>query len=280
MKTNFFKAVAISAIAVLCGQTANAQNNEIINADTTQVGQQVSNQKVGQTTRPATVRVKKVVKTAAREDSVIYKNGTSEVYADQAVAQMSDETLDGILSGDIKAVKRTNKNYDGELRRAGYIGAVGGAVFGDTTDPMVGLMVGYRTWNWDFAFSGYWSQGHLPANSDEPGERYNSMYFYLDAVWKALHTSNGYWSFGPGLGAGYGMQKTNDLDLGGSTNSGVTGRAFLAMSYQATRHLTLGLKAGAMLKVLVDHAENGTEWQEISKNTIKPFVAAEVKINF
>jgi len=275
--TNFFKALLFGA-AVLCTGGAYAQN-EIVNADTVKVAQQVSNQK-GQTTRRATVRVKKVVKTAAREDSVIYKGGNVEVYEDQAVTSMTDATLDGILDGSINAVKRTNRNYDGELRRGGYLGAAGGAIFGDDVDPMVGAMVGYRTWNFDFSLSGYWSQGHMPDHADEPGKRYNSVYFYLDAVWKALHTSNGYWSFGPGAGVGYGMQKTNDLDLGGSTNSGVTGRAFLAANWQATSHLTLGLKAGAMLKVLVDKAENGTEWQQVNKNTIKPFIAAEVKVNF
>lgn len=275
MEKNFFRAVAVMAIAVLCGSAANAQN-EIVNEDSTAVETQVINQKKG----AKVTRVKKVVKTAAREDSVIYKNGTSEVYTDQAVAQMSDETLDGILSGDIKAVKRTNKNYDGELRRRAYIGVAGGCIFGDQVDPMVGAMVGYMTWNFDFSLSGYWTQAHMPDHADNPGERENAMYFYLDATWKGLHTSNGYFWIGPGLGVGYGHQKTNDLDNGGSTNSGVTGRAFLAANWQATRHLTLGLKAGAMLKVLVDHAENGTEWQEISKNTIKPFIAAEVKVNF
>jgi hypothetical protein len=281
MEAKFFFKALLCGVAVLFATSATAQNENVNANDSTVVGQEQVSNKKGQTTRPA--RVKKVVKVkngAVREDSVIYKGGQTEVYSDQAVTSMTDAILDGILDGSINAVKRSNKNYDGQLRRCGYVGAVGGAIFGDDVDPMAGLMVGYRTWNFDFSLSGYWSQGHLPQHSDEPGARYNSVYFYLDATWKALHTSNGYWSFGPGAGLGYGAQKTNDLDLGGSTNSGVTGRAFLAMSYQATRHLTLGLKAGAMLKVLVDKAENGTEWQEISKNTIKPFIAAEIKVNF
>ena len=278
MKSNFFKAL-LCGVAVLCGSAANAQN-ESVNVDSTVVGQQVINQK-GQTIRPA--RVKKVVKVkngAVRKDSVVFKGGATEVYADRQLGSLSLDEMRAINSGEVKAIKRTNKNYDGQLRRGGYLGAAGGAIFGDQVDPLAGLMVGYRTWNWDFSLSGFWTQGHLPDHADQPGKAYNSVYFYLDAVWKALHTSNGYWSFGPGLGAGYGMQKTNELENGGSTNSGVTGRAFLAMSYQATRHLTLGVKAGAMLKVLVDHAQEGTEWQEISKNTIKPFIEAEVKVNF
>lgn len=275
MKTNFFKAL-LCGVAVLCTGGAYAQN-EIVNEDSTatavpQVINKISGAKI--------TRVRKVIKTAAREDSVIFKGGKTEVYANRALSSLSLAELRSINEGETKAIKRTNKNYDGQLRRCGYVGATGGAIFGNNVDPMAGLMVGYRTWNWDFSLSGFWTQGHLPDHADQPGASYNSAYFYLDATWKALHTSNGYWSFGPGLGAGYGMQKTNELENGGSTNSGVTGRAFLAANWQATRHLTLGLKAGAMLKVLVDHAENGTEWQEISKNTIKPFIAAEVKVNF
>jgi len=260
---------------VLFATSATAQN-ESVNGDTATTAPQVINQLKG----AKITRVRKVIKTATKADSVIYKNGQTEVYADRTLGSLSLAELRAINNGETKAIKRTNRNYDGQLRRCGYLGAVGGCIFGDTTDPMAGLMAGYRTWNWDFSLTGFWTQGHLPQHSDQPGARYNSVYFYLDATWKALHTSNGYWSFGPGLGAGYGLQKTNDLNLGGSTNSGVTGRAFLAANWQATRHLTLGLKAGAMLKVLVDKAENGTEWQQVNKNTIKPFIAAEVKVNF
>jgi hypothetical protein len=276
MKTNFFRATAM-AVAVLFAGGVAAQNNESINADTTTVGaQQVSNQK-GQTT-PRVIRVKKVIKTATKADSVVYKNGATEVYTDQAVTSMTDATLDGILSGDIKAVKKTNRNYDGQLRRRAYIGFTGGAIFGDNVDPLAGATVGYDTWNFDFSFSGFWSQGHLPDHADEPGERYDAIYFYLDGTWKALHTSNGYFWVGPGAGLGYGHQKTNDLNNGGSTNSGVTGRAFLAIGYQVTRNLTLKAKAGALLKVEVDHAQNNTEWQDM-KN-IKPFVEIGAAWNF
>jgi hypothetical protein len=266
---NFFKAVAVMAIAVLCTGGAYAQNESINGSDTTRVAKnQVINKKAG----AKVTRVRKVVKTAAREDSVIYKGGQTEVYQDRQLGSLSLAELRAINAGETKAVKRANKNYDGQLRRYGYVGLAGGIIGFDPVDPMAGAMVGYRTWNFDFSLTGFWTNGRLPQHSDQPGAAYNSVYFYLDGVWRALHTSNGYWAFGPGVGIGYGSQKTNWLNTGGSTNSGVTGRAFLVASYQATNHLSLQVKAGALLKVSVNYAVDGTEWQEISKNTIKPFI--------
>jgi len=271
MKSNFFKAV-LFGLAVLCGPAA-AQNSESINADSTKVEQQVSNQK-GQTTRPATERVKKVIKVkngAVREDSVVFKGGATEVYQDRALGSLSLAELRAINAGETKAVKRFNRNYDGQLRRGGYVGLPVAVFFGENVDPMVGVEIGYHTRNWDFSLPLYWTPGHLPTNSDQPGANFNAFYCYLNMTWKALHTSNGYWSFGPGGSIGYGVQKTNNLNTGGSTNAGVTGRLFLAASWQATNHFVISLRAGAMNKVVVDHAINGTEWQQFNKNTIKPF---------
>ena len=266
MKSNFFKAAAI-AVAVLFATSATAQN-EIVNGDTATTAPQVINKING----AKITRVRKVIKTAAREDSVIFKGGKTEVYANRALGSLSLDELRAINAGETKAVKRTNKNYDGQLRRYGYVGLAGGIIGFDPVDPMAGAMVGYRTWNFDFSLTGFWTNGRLAGNSDEPGAAYNAFYVYLDGVWRALHTSNGYWAFGPGVGIGYGSQKTNWLNTGGSTNSGVTGRGFLVASYQATNHLSLQVKAGAMLKVSVNHAVDGTEWQQINKNTIKPFI--------
>jgi len=251
------------AISLLCASGVHAENERINASDSVSAGrEQVL------TKRPVR-RVQTIRTNGVREDYVEFRNGAIEVYQDRRLGDLTLEEMKAINSGETKAVKTQNKNYDGRIRRRAYAGVYGGFNGWETIDPQIGLGLGWETKHWDFCLSGYWTQGHLPSKADDPGKAFSAPYFFFDATAKLAQRSNGYLWFGLGGGAGAGYHRTNDLSAGGSENYGLSYRGFFAAGWQISEHFALKLQAGGLLKVYVERAQNTTEWQDM-KN-IQPY---------
>lgn len=273
MEKNFFRAVAVMAIAVLCGSAANAQNNESTNVDSTVVGQQVINQKGAKVTYR---RIKTIKKTVAGADSVIFKNGATEVYADRAIGSMTDEELESIVEGRTKAYNTFNRKYDDTPRRNVYIAPTGGVLDFADVSPMYGVKLGWETKHVDVAFTALFTSGSLPAAAAESG-RFNGQYYLGSVAWKAIRTKNTYFWAGPKLMAGYGSHQTNSESVDNSRNEGVTYGAGIECRYRLNRWLSIGAEAGAMNKVYVEPANDNTEWQKM--DNFKPYGLVTVAVS-
>jgi hypothetical protein len=261
------------AVAVLFAGGVAAQNNESINADTTTVGaQQVSNQiKKGVTRRIKTIR-----KTAEGNDSVIFRSGATEVYADRSITSLSDHELEDIVEGRTKAYNLFNRKYDDTPRRNVYIAPTGGIFDLDEVAPLLGGRVGWETKHVDVSFSALFTSGKLPAAAAESGH-FKGQYYLVSAAWKAIRTKNTYFWCGPKVMVGYGSHQTNSESVDNSRNEGVTYGAGIECRYRLNRWLSIGAEAGAMNKVYVEPATNGTEWQKM--DNFKPYALLSFGVN-
>jgi hypothetical protein len=273
MKTNFFKAL-LCGVAVLFAGSIQAQN-EIINADTTTVGaQQVSNQKAG--AKVTHRRIKTIRKTAEGADSVIFRSGATEVYADKVITSMTDQELENIVEGRTNAYNLFNHKYDDTPRRNVYAAAVGGIFDFTDVSPLIGGKVGLETMHVDVAFMALFTSSSLPAAAAEAG-RFNAQYYLGSITWKALRTKNTYFWVGPKGFAGYGSHQTNSESVDNSRNEGVTYGGGIECRYRLTRWLSIDAEVGALNKVYVGPATNGTKWQKM--NNFKPYALLSFGIN-
>jgi hypothetical protein len=250
----------------------NAQNSESDNADTTSVGaQQVINKKA-----KVTRRMKTIIKTAEGADSVVFRNGTSEVYVDRIITEMTDHELEDIVDGRTKAYNAFNRKYDDTPRRNVYIAAVGGILDFADVYPLFGGKLGWETKHVDVSFSALFTSGKLPAAAAESGH-FKGQYYLVSAAWKAIRTKNTYFWCGPKVMVGYGSHQTNSESVDNSRNEGVTYGGAVECRYRLNRWLSIGAEAGAMNKVYVEPATNGTEWQKM--DNFKPYALLSFGVN-
>lgn len=189
-------------------------------------------------------------------------NAAGEVKTDtvvwdrQSTKEISFETKEAVLRGEVRMFDPHHKNYDGYFRHKVQATVLGGGLISSGNfSPVLTGRLGYESCHFLFELQGSLSRSKYTETAEESG-KYTSFAVQFNTGWKFLQDRRSR-HFLAILGTvGYGYQRTDGDDTEArSRNYGLIAGGMLRGSLGLTNHLRLVAESGYRLVPKVNHNE-------------------------